>query len=324
MPFSLAELLDHVIAVCGGDADEAIGRGDSLFSQGQFQKSLIHFLAAKKLRPTADCEYRIGLGYWRIGDLASARTAFEEAVRINPLLPEAHCELGRLCLAMGNVELAMKHSRRAVEIAPDNPDFAVALASALEADGQSESAVAIVDRLAAAGYASVDLALVYSRLAPRFQREELALELIARLERGSVASAQQSALDFAAGNLLDRLGRYDEAFARARDANALRQSHYDPVHVEESIAQWIECFDRAAVARLPHASNQSDVPVFIVGMPRSGTSLVEQILASHPLVHGAGELNWIADLSEDAIRGASMGKPPELQALWNLSVEDLN
>ena len=59
-------------------------------------------------------------------------------------------------------------------------------------------------------------------------------------------------------------------------------------------------------------------------MPRSGTSLVEQILASHPLIHGAGELNWIADLSEDAIRGASMGKPPALQSLWNLSVKDLN
>ncbi|HWE01715.1 MAG TPA: tetratricopeptide repeat protein, partial [Tepidisphaeraceae bacterium] len=254
MASSLDEMLDNIMAACGGRADEALGRGDALFAQGQFHKALVHFMAAKKLRPGAECDYRIGLAYWRVGDLASARGAFEQAVQAKENFGEAQCELGRVYLALGNIQSAIAHARRAVEIAPDNRDFAVAWASVLEADGQSDAAGEIVARILRGGDASVDLALVFARLAPGLHREEHALELIAQNLRQSSGSAQRSALHFAAANLLDRLGRYDEAFEQATDANALRGVRYDPPQVEASFQHWIDCFDRAAVARMPRAT----------------------------------------------------------------------
>jgi tetratricopeptide (TPR) repeat protein len=320
----LDKLLNTVIAACGGSADEAIGRGDSLFAQGQFDKALVHFLAARKLRPGAEVEYRVGLGYWRIGDPAKASAAFEEALRLLPDFPEAHCELGRAQLALGNIEPALRHARRAVEILPDNKDFAIALASVLEADGQIDAAGPIVERLALAGHSSVDLAMVYSRLAPRLHQEEEALILIARALAEPSGAAQRSGLNFAAANLLDRLGRYDDAFAHAWGANVLRSVRYDPAYVEAMIGQWIETVDRPALARMPRAKNASGVPVFIIGMPRSGTSLVEQILASHASVHGAGELNWIAGICADVVKVASAPNEPNLKSLLDLNVVDLD
>jgi hypothetical protein len=94
--------------------------------------------------------------------------------------------------------------------------------------------------------------------------------------------------------LLDRAGRYDEAFAMALRANASHQGpQYNPSWHSHYTDVMIRYFSRSRILSMPKATIRSDKPVFIVGMPRSGTSLVEQILASHPAVHGAGELDFI-------------------------------
>jgi hypothetical protein len=107
-------------------------------------------------------------------------------------------------------------------------------------------------------------------------------------------------LHFAAAALLDRAGRYDEAFEHARRGKEGRRPDYDPSHN----SQWIDChleyFTPAKLQSLPRASHGSRRPVFIIGMPRSGTSLVEQILASHSQVHGAGELRTLMSIRRAA------------------------
>ena len=124
---------------------------------------------------------------------------------------------------------------------------------------------------------------------------------LSRVERavasGSAKSAhERSSLHFAAVNLLDRLGRYDQAFAQAQLAHEARGIRYDSRVVERLVDDKIERYTRQTIRCLPRASESSDKPVFILGMPQSGMSLVEQVLASHPMVHGAGELNWIAQI----------------------------
>lgn len=96
----------------------------------------------------------------------------------------------------------------------------------------------------------------------------------------------------------DDLGRYDEAFACMREGNALKRERiaYDETRTLESFDRICSTFDRKLLAKADGFS--SSLPVFVVGMPRSGTTLIEQILASHPGVHGAGELadfNWLVD-----------------------------
>ena len=104
-------------------------------------------------------------------------------------------------------------------------------------------------------------------------------------------------LHFAAAALLDKMGRYDEAFEQARRGNETFSRPHDPAAQTEWVDRRIRYFTPARLKALPRATTRSRRPVFIVGMPRSGTSLVEQILASHPSVYGAGELTTLARLA---------------------------
>jgi len=97
------------------------------------------------------------------------------------------------------------------------------------------------------------------------------------------------------------MGHYDQAFSHAVKGNSLRGMNYNSTATADSFQNFIDYFTPAKIANTARAASTSDLPIFIIGMPRSGTSLVEQILASHPDIHGAGELNWMGRIFESAI-----------------------
>jgi hypothetical protein len=97
-------------------------------------------------------------------------------------------------------------------------------------------------------------------------------------------------VDFRLGELHDAAGDSRAAMTCLVRANRRKRSGFDPVHYAVLVDRLLAVFGPDAFARMPAASHADDRPVFIVGMPRSGTSLVEQILASHREIHGAGEL----------------------------------
>lgn len=278
---------------------------NACFARGEFQQALLHYLAILQEQPSlADCHYRAALAYRQLDIFEPAREHLEQAVRIDPDHALAHGELGRLLLLSGEVAAAGRHAARAVELAPDDPELSVALACLLEADRRTPQALAIVEKLLAAKHQSAQLAVLFAQMAPSLHREEQALALLNDLlKQGSFATQRQAAsVHFSAAHLLDRMGQWAAAFTHAARAHALRGARYDAGAVERPVNEWIDYFTRPTLRRLPHATHGSDVPVFIVGMLRSGTTLVEQILASHPDVHAAGELNWIYRLCESAAR----------------------
>ena len=118
-----------------------------------------------------------------------------------------------------------------------------------------------------------------------------AIEELARKSE-NLSPVQRSQLNFALAKAYDDLARFDQAFACMRTANALKRQRiaYDEVAVLGFFDRVRAAFDRAPLEARSNIGCDSSLPVFIVGMPRSGTTLVEQILASHPAVHGAGEL----------------------------------
>jgi hypothetical protein len=99
------------------------------------------------------------------------------------------------------------------------------------------------------------------------------------------------------GDLYERAKDHDKAFTYHQESNRLKENRFDPAAHADRISRTIAICDRTLLGSGPHAINASELPVFIVGMPRSGTSLVEQILASHPQVHGAGELGDIMQIA---------------------------
>jgi hypothetical protein len=104
---------------------------------------------------------------------------------------------------------------------------------------------------------------------------------------------------FALGKMLDDAGAYDEAFARFEAANASYREFHAASGLRFDVGVLRQAVDNLIAAPPPEiASENTELPVFVVGMPRSGTSLVEQILASHPAVFGAGELPDIPRIAE--------------------------
>jgi hypothetical protein len=102
---------------------------------------------------------------------------------------------------------------------------------------------------------------------------------------------------FLLGKLYDLTGEYDRAFSSYQAGNQLIPARFNRGTHRQSIREIISSFSRERMAAFPRSANASDKPVFIVGMPRSGTSLVEQILSAHPDIHGAGELMHMHNIS---------------------------
>jgi hypothetical protein len=123
------------------------------------------------------------------------------------------------------------------------------------------------------------------------------------LARPNLPPARGCVLHLGLANLRQRAGAYDEAFGHFRQGNALRRglfqqqgTAFDPAAHRACVDAIIRTFDAAYFQRVAGFGLDSEVPVFIVGMPRSGTSLLEQILASHPQVAGGGELRHVPRL----------------------------
>ncbi|PLX37247.1 MAG: hypothetical protein C0606_12195 [Hyphomicrobiales bacterium] len=107
----------------------------------------------------------------------------------------------------------------------------------------------------------------------------------------------------------DREKNYDQAFQYYLKANAIKFGHnsFDPTRFSDKVNRLIEGFSAEAVAELAGGGSMSDAPIFIVGMPRSGTTLTEQILSSHSKVHGAGELRKVSLIVKELTRVALHG-----------------
>lgn len=137
----------------------------------------------------------------------------------------------------------------------------------------------------------------YARLSVHFNEREQALIKVEETLKGFSMSPQiQSGLQFQAGNLYDHLGEYDKAFQHYKSANDILPVNFD-VRVYEPFIEAMKNFFTSNTMNMLARADVSDVtPVFIVGMPRSGTTLTEQIMDRHTQVHGAGELSTMNDI----------------------------
>jgi len=129
--------------------------------------------------------------------------------------------------------------------------------------------------------------------------------------------AHQTGLRYALGKYYDDLGEYSEAFSHYRQANELSKRHaarYDRAQLTQYIDGIIGNFDAAFAAASHSGASVSELPVFVVGMPRSGTTLIEQILASHSQAVGAGEVNFWERAAE-RFAGCAPGSAARASAL---------
>lgn len=251
----------------------------------------------------------------------------QAAVDLDPAYADGHCTLGSAQFDARLVDAAAQSFRRALERVPRHVAAMTGLALVLrqqrraaEAQAALETALALDPGCVPARSLLGELLADQGRFAdaeaifrevltanPRFgfayaniaaHRRMTSADVdwqraVERLLEGPLPVDQRISLCYALGKYHDDLGRYDEAFARFRDGNELNRSvtaPYDPARFSARVDRLLaECGGSFIDAAATHALS-AETPVFVVGMPRSGTSLVEQILASHPAVFGAGEI----------------------------------
>jgi tetratricopeptide (TPR) repeat protein len=231
------------------------------------------------------------------GQHDAARDWIHQALRREPRQALAHANLGKLLLQEGRREEAAQSFREALRY---DPNCVAALAPA-----------------------------AFFGTLPLGEAERVRMRGL--LARGNLSAADASRLDYGLGTLSDRDGAVDEAFAHFRQANVLRRQSFrdsDMVFDRDRHRAWVDQLiatcDADYFRRIQRMGRSTKRPVFIVGMPRSGTSLVEQILASHPDVFGAGELRDIDRIAHELpARLANEAYPPCLRRLDEVTARSL-
>ncbi len=249
-----------------------------------------------------------------MGDIAGAEESLARAVRLAPREPDLIVGHGAMLLRLGRLDEAIAAADRALSLRPGDPNAASCKAEALFRLRRFDEAAAAIEPFIGEGKPiHLPIAMALATLAQRIHRED---EAIAMLEKCRVApglpAAERLRVLISLTELLDAKGRYDDAFAACQEANTLKQRRPDIDAYHASLDAMLSAWSKDVVSGLPRASLETELPVYIVGMPRSGTSLVEQILASHPGVHGGGERRDIGRAIAD-IEGGRTRAPYHLQ-----------
>jgi tetratricopeptide (TPR) repeat protein len=233
--------------------------GLTLCRLGRLSEASHQFRKAVELAPgNADIHHSLGWVYQQMDRVDDALRCYEAAVRLNPRLHASSNNLGDCLLALGHAAQAEAAYRQAIDAAPDNALY-YANYFRLKRPSADDPYFAALERLAS----SVE----------------------------TLTPDHQAQLHFAFGNALADVGQNDRAFEHLLNGNALyrRGVHYDEAGTLALLARIPGWLSADAIRLAGNQGDPSDAPVFIVGMPRSGSSLIEQILASHPEVFGAGE-----------------------------------
>jgi tetratricopeptide (TPR) repeat protein len=279
-------------------ARDAAARGDVHLLSGQLKAAFDQFQECVRLQPAeAEYHFKLAASAERIGLQSWVEPHYRQAIHLNPNYAMAHKALAQIAVQSGDLSTALPHSQIALSLTPGDLDAVAIRVIVLTIDGQAQQAWELLSPYVDRCREVLQLAFAYAQLAPKIGHEQQASEMLrGLLQRRDLSPVARGRLAFAAAGLLDRAGRYDEAFALARTAKSLERRSFNSAAYTDLISRNIRYFTRERFRALPRASHASRRPVFIVGMPRSGTTLVEQILASHSSVSGAGELPLIADM----------------------------
>lgn len=312
------------LAMHFGDTEKAIELFEKVVSSGQ---------------GSADHFFLLGHAYNNAARVEDACDMFSRSIEINPDNPAPYVSLGQLEYHSGNNESAARHLKQAVELAPDQVIAYFDLVIALRNIGEHQQALDYAKKMVelnpdAANLASLgrtyfemgDLGLAeqYFRKAISVQPEygisyyEMAhlkkytdedaafIQSAETILQQQLPAHESSHIHFALGKVYNDCGEWDKAITHFHQGNEQVKSESEPQskYIYFELAKQI--YNEQLFVELSGTGHRSEVPVFVVGMPRSGTTLVEQIIASHPDAFGAGELRTISDIDASLLPSANL------------------
>lgn len=309
--------------------------GVVLQAVGRLDDAIASFRRSLELSPQqAEVCNNLGAALHAAGEADEAERLLLAAAGIDPSVSNVHYNLSRLYVDQGRLDAAVASARKAIELNPRHPDYFIALAAAQRARGELEESLSSLRAAVAinAGHpmalndmgvcllvmgrfeeaesslrraldADPYLAIAHENLARarRFDHlDDKQIEVLESLTTATHQDNQEKAhLHFALGKMLDDVGEHDRAIKHFASGNALesKRMQFDADAGRSFVERSCTTFDAAFFDDRRSMGNTADEPTFIIGMLRSGTTLVEQILASHPKVYAAGELEYFRNVS---------------------------
>lgn len=267
-------------------------RARRLFDAGRFvEAAQACAQAAKGNKRDPRLLWLWGASLARAGALGRACITLRKAIALAPTDPDLHLELALALHAAGSIQQANESLDRCLAIRPGYVPALSSKAHVLLSEGRAQEARQLLAPGAQEDRPDLVLATTFARACQATGRHREGVEALdSALSVGDAAPIVRRQALFRLALLHDALGESALAFERATQANALKPDRFDPRRHEQRIDRLIHTWTPDRIAHLPRVGRESELPVFIVGMPRSGTSLVEQIVASHPRAAGAGEL----------------------------------
>ncbi|MEO8331846.1 MAG: sulfotransferase [Gallionella sp.] len=287
--------------------------GNVLRDLGKLDEAAASYRNALKIKPdSATAHNNLGTALKDLGNLEAAIESYRRALEIKPDYAEAHTNLGNVQKDLGQFDEALKSYRRALEIDPRCDEAMLGISHLCVINGEMNEAQALVIKALEIKPDNLEARFLLANTRKAQAGDEnlaalLAVEEKSRSSGSPLPDKTAISLHFALGKCFDDLGDPDQAFPHFIEGCKLRRAtfKYDAARVTQHFNEVIRVFDKATLARLRGGGNPSRVPIFVLGMPRSGTTLTEQIIASHPDVYGAGELPDMLRIVQREVAGKS-------------------
>ncbi|HUQ36134.1 MAG TPA: sulfotransferase [Aestuariivirga sp.] len=295
--------LEHPVQ---GDVNHALAL--VLIKQDKDGEALLYAKAAVKAEPQ-NAAYLISLGrlYLKYEVVEDALPLIEKALRYNPSLYEAPRAMGEFFYQVGNGHRAASYLKQALALSPSGQrhQIEMQLVEVLSSLGETDEAERLLGPLTAIDRFRVEALVHLAGLRKHTISSGIFGLLQQELEGGSPSPEASASLHNVIGRIYENCAEYSKAFEHFRKSKEFLKKEFDFEALKQTVNSVIEDFTSDTLKEFEGYGDPSRLPVFVVGMPRSGTTLTEQIIAAHPKAAGVGELERIGRMRKGLSGGTS-------------------
>lgn len=284
-------------------AEVRIDLADVLYMQDRYAEAEIELRQAQEYDPGSPRVYlKLSEVLERGNKPQEALEAIDDAIGLNAEMPEAYLRKGQILLLMNKAEDAEAAFSHTLNLKADSAEAHLAFVDLYLSKGQKDKALESFEKAKALAPEFPTLYYMQSKL-KRFTEDDPDFHQMVKMAEDveKYGLDYASILHYALFSAYEDIGDYDAAFGHLMKANACKRETvpYDPKDQLQNFERLKDVYSADFLKSFEGLGDDSAVPVFILGMPRSGTTLTEQMLSAHPDIYGAGELLYIGTLDQE-------------------------
>ena len=283
--------------------------GNMLKKMGRLREAEESYGKAISLNPDfVEAHYNLGVTLQELGRLHEAVASYTRAILLKPDYAEAHCNLGNALKELGRLNEAEASFREAIISKPDYAEAQSNLGNTLQELGRLDEAEASYAQAILLDPTYAEAHRNLSSLKKFVSKDDQYSKMFALYLDKNISEEERCHINFGLAKAFEDLGEFENAFTHYSEGNTLRKTllNYD-INMDVELFRQLKLSYKKILETPIVLSNilNQPTPIFIVGMPRSGTTLIEQIISSHSQVEGAGELYFATKFGASLARGSS-------------------